>query len=120
MAYRSQRAARALSVLIAATSVMTGIAATPVPQPVPAALPPASFTTWERHAYYAPLDDGVRIAVTLYTPAGGPATSHFPVLFWYLPGHRESIDPATGRLMPAYADEDLRFFTSQGYALAVA
>ncbi|MDQ2641937.1 MAG: CocE/NonD family hydrolase, partial [Pseudomonadota bacterium] len=57
---------------------------------------------------------------TLYTPADAAADSRFPVLLWYMPGHRESIDPATGRLTPAWSEEDLAFFTAQGYALAAA
>ena len=82
------------------------------------ALEPAAG--YERRAWYAPMRDGAKLAVTVYTPAGDPAVTRFPVLLWYLPGHRESIDPATGRLIPAYAEEELAYFTSRGYALAVA
>jgi putative CocE/NonD family hydrolase len=77
-------------------------------------------TGFTRRAYYVPMADGVRLAMTVYLPTGGAPTARFPVLLWYLPGHRESIDPATGRILPAYTDADLRFFTSHGYALAVA
>lgn len=66
------------------------------------------------------MEDGVRLAITVYRPAGAAADSRHPVLLWYMPGHRESIDPATGRLSPAWSEEDLRFFTAQGYALAAA
>src|SRR5690606_15123518 len=63
---------------------------------------------------------GVELAVTVYLPTDGPEVSGFPVLLWYMPGHRESIDPETGEIISAYTDEDLDFFTSHGYALAAA
>ena len=66
------------------------------------------------------MDDGVQLAITVYLPTGGPDVSRFPLLLWYLPGHRESIDPATGDITPAYSAHDLDFFTSHGYALAAA
>ncbi|MCP5145907.1 MAG: CocE/NonD family hydrolase [Gammaproteobacteria bacterium] len=78
------------------------------------------YRGYQRAAYYAPMADGVKLAVTLYTPTGGPAAQGFPVLLWYLPGHRESIDPATGRVTSVYSEHDLQYFTSRGYALAVA
>lgn len=80
----------------------------------------ADSATYQRSAWYVPMEDGVRLAITVYTPAGAPAGSRFPVLLWYMPGHRESIDPATGRLTPAWSEADLAFFTAQGYALAAA
>jgi uncharacterized protein len=84
---------------------------------IAAQAPEGSFT---RQAWYAPMPDGVRLALTVYRPAGVAADARLPVLLWYMPGHRESIDPATGRLMPAWSEEDLAFFTSRGYALAAA
>ncbi|HWL62621.1 MAG TPA: CocE/NonD family hydrolase [Steroidobacteraceae bacterium] len=80
----------------------------------------ADSATYKRTAWYVPMEDGVRLAITVYTPAGAAADSRFPVLLWYMPGHRENIDPATGRLTPAWSEEDLEFFTAQGYALAAA
>jgi putative CocE/NonD family hydrolase len=85
-----------------------------------AASPAAATVPYERSAWYVPMEDGVRLALTLYTPAGTAPDSRFPVLLWYMPGHRESIDPVTGRLVPAWPEEDLAFFTAQGYALAAA
>lgn len=85
-----------------------------------AAGPAAGEAAYERSAWYVPMEDGVRLALTLYSPAGAASDSRFPVLLWYMPGHRESIDPATGRLVPAWSEEDLTFFTAQGYALAAA
>ena len=79
-----------------------------------------AYPAYVRHAYYVPMDDGTQLAITVYRPAKGQGITRFPVLLWYLPGHRESIDPSTGRLTPAYAEEDLRFFTSRGYAMAAA
>ena len=78
------------------------------------------YSSYERRAYYAPMSDGVRLAVTVYTPSNGPVVDKFPVLLWYLPGHRESIDIASGRVTSVYSEQELRYFTSRGYALAVA
>jgi predicted acyl esterase len=78
------------------------------------------YSSYERNAYYVPMSDGVRLAVTVYTPSNGPVAERFPVLLWYMPGHRESIDLANGRIVSAYPEQELRFFTSHGYALAVA
>jgi uncharacterized protein len=75
---------------------------------------------FKRLSAYVPMKDGVQLAITLHFPPGQPADKRFPVLLWYLPGHRENIDPETGRLTPVWSAEDLRFFTSRGYALAAA
>lgn len=75
---------------------------------------------WARCAYYVPMADGVQLAMTVYRPVGGVDTERLPVLLWYLPGHRESIDLRTGRIVPAHSPDDLDYFTSHGYALAVA
>ncbi len=80
----------------------------------------ASETPYLRRAWYVPMEDGVRLAITVHTPAGAAPDSRFPVLLWYMPGHRESIDPASGQLTPAWSEEDLAFFTARGYALAAA
>lgn len=74
----------------------------------------------KRLAAYVPMQDGVRLAITVHLPEGDPAVQRHPVLLWYLPGHREKIDPRTGELTPVWSQEDLRFFTSHGYALAAA
>ncbi len=79
-----------------------------------------TFASYTRSAHYVPMPDGVELAVTVYLPKDGPQVSGFPVLLWYMPGHRESIDPATGEITSAFPDEDLAFFTSHGYALAGA
>lgn len=79
-----------------------------------------TFSSYTRTAHYVPMPDGVELAVTVYLPTDGPEVSGFPVLLWYMPGHRESIDPETGEITSAYTDEDLDFFTSHGYALAAA
>ena len=79
-----------------------------------------TFASYERKAYYVPAADGVRLALTVYLPTDGPDVDRFPVLLWYLPGHRESINPETGEITSAYSAEDLAFFTAHGYALAAA
>lgn len=78
------------------------------------------YSGYSRQAYYAPMPDGVQLAITVYTPRGGPDVERFPVLLWYMPGHRESIDLQSGEIRSAYSVEDLEFFTSHGYALAAA
>ena len=127
MCHRPNRAARlALLTLCAAVlAPLVAIAAQP-DQPSAATTPERAtpstvlFTRYLRHAHYAPMPDGVKLAITVYQPAGGPDVSRFPVLLWYLPGHRESIDPATGTLTSVWSEDDLRYFTTHGYALAVA
>jgi uncharacterized protein len=78
------------------------------------------YIAYDRHADYVAVADGTRLAVTWYVPSGGPATPRFPVLLWYMPGHRESIDPRSGAIRPGMDPEELAFFTSRGYAVAVA
>lgn len=78
------------------------------------------FADYQRRAFYVPADDGVRLAMTVYLPTDGPDVDQFPVLLWYMPGHRESINPATGEIESAFAEEDIEFFTAHGYALAAA
>ena len=85
--------------------------------------PPArvtEFPSYERHAAYVPLADGTRLAVTWYLPAGGPSVARFPVLLWYMPGHRESVDPRTGVIRPGMDAGELAYFTGRGYVVAVA
>ena len=64
--------------------------------------------------------DGTRLAITWYTPIRGPEAQRFPVLLWYMPGHRESINPRTGEIRPGMDLAELDFFTSRGYVVAVA
>lgn len=81
---------------------------------------PIEYTAYQRHAGYVAVADGTRLAVTWYVPSGGPAATRFPVLLWYMPGHRESIDPRTGEIRPGMDPEELAFFTGHGYVVAVA
>ncbi len=57
--------------------------------PSPAAYQLRVEKTW------IPMKDGVRLAVTLYMPAGGRASEHFPVLLEYLP-YRKDDDTLGG------------------------
>ena len=81
--------------------------------------PPATHRGYARATAYAPARDGTRLAVTWYLP-DGPAGERYPALLWYHPGHRESIDPATGAIRPVMAASDIAYFTSHGYAVAIA
>jgi putative CocE/NonD family hydrolase len=78
------------------------------------------YAGYERHADYVAVADGTRLAVSWYVPSQGPAAARFPVLLWYMPGHRESIDPRSGALRPGMDPEELAFFTARGYAVAIA
>ncbi len=80
----------------------------------------AEYRGWERHAGFVAMPDGTRLAMTWYLPVDGPQVSGFPVLLWYMPGHRESIDPLTGAIRTAMDPEEIAFFTGRGYAVAVA
>lgn len=81
--------------------------------------PPATHRGYSRFAAFAPAQDGTRLAVTWYLPQGAVG-ERFPALLWYHPGHRESIDLATGTIRPIMAAADIAFFTAQDYAVAVA
>jgi uncharacterized protein len=81
---------------------------------------PAEYRGYARHAAYVPVTDGTRLAITWYTPTDGPANGRFPALLWYLPGHRETIDPRTGEIRTTMNPQDLAFFTSHGYVVALA
>jgi putative CocE/NonD family hydrolase len=61
--------------------------------------------------------DSVRLAVSVYRPAGdGP----FPTLLWIFPERRETFDPRSGAIVPAMSIEEISFFNSHGYAIALA
>jgi uncharacterized protein len=81
--------------------------------------PARSYAAWQRSAWYITARDGVRLAITVYLPRGHQPEG-FPVLLWYHPGHRESIDPRTGALHPVMPEADIAFWTGHGYAVAVA
>lgn len=81
--------------------------------------PLATHRSYARQAAYASTRDGTRLAVTLYLPQGALG-ARYPTLLWYHPGHRESIDLATGVIRPVMAPDDIAFFTAHGYAVAVA
>ncbi|MFM6932963.1 MAG: CocE/NonD family hydrolase, partial [Novosphingobium sp.] len=82
--------------------------------------PSAAFSEWHRTAYYAPTRDGTLLAVTVYMPGAVKYEGRYPVLLWYHPGHRESIDIKTGIIRPTMSPADIAFFASQGYAVAIA
>ncbi|MFB0610708.1 CocE/NonD family hydrolase [Aurantiacibacter poecillastricola] len=77
----------------------------------------AASATYERHAYLVPVSDGTRLALSVYRPTtGGP----HPTLLWILPERRETIDPRDGTITPVMSGAELAFFTSHGYAVALA
>jgi uncharacterized protein len=110
-----------LWLLLACAAVGSARTAQAAPHPyVAAPVSAAQFGAWQRHSGFVPMTDGTRLAITWYTPAKGPVTQRFPVLLWYMPGHRESIDPRTGEIRPGMDGAELEFFTARGYVVAVA
>lgn len=107
---------QALAMLLCAC---TGAWAAPHPF-VAAPIPASQYGSWQRHAGFVPMQDGTRLAMTWYLPVQGPAATRFPVLLWYMPGHRESIDPVTGTIRTGMEQEEIDFYTGHGYAVAVA
>ncbi|WP_187276636.1 CocE/NonD family hydrolase [Parahaliea maris] len=84
------------------------------------AIPRPLYTSYQRQAFYVPMEDGTRLAATVYTPAQGPDRGRFPAILWYMPGHRESIDLDTGEIVSAFSTAEIAFYTSHGYALVAA
>ena len=78
------------------------------------------YKGYRRISDFAPGADGTKLAITVYIPEGGAPGETFPTILWYLPGHRESIDPVTGKITSTYRPEQIAFFTSHGYAVAAA
>lgn len=107
-------------ILILSSLSMPALAASPGSPFLSQSAPPARYAAYKRAAYYAPVRDGTKLAITVYVPDGKPTGGRFPTLLWYHPGHRESIDRATGVIRPTMAPSDIAFFTSQGYAIAIA
>lgn len=106
--------------LMAMAPGIAGLAhASPHPY-LPAPARAAEYGAWQRQSGFVPMADGTRLAITWYLPAKGPAAQRFPVLLWYMPGHRESIDPRTGEIRPGMDVAELEYFTARGYAVAVA
>jgi uncharacterized protein len=106
----------AVALLLCACS---GAGAAPHPF-VAAPIPATQYGAWQRHAGFVPMQDGTRLAMTWYLPTKGPAATRFPVLLWYMPGHRESIDPVSGTIRTGMEREEIDFYTGHGYAVAVA
>jgi uncharacterized protein len=76
------------------------------------------YSEQKRVATFIPTKDGTRLAATIFMPATPPGV-RIPVIVWYLPGHRESIDPRTGAMRPYGSPEQIKFFNSHGYAWAL-
>jgi predicted acyl esterase len=77
----------------------------------------SSFTTSSARVM---MSDGVKLAVDIHLPSGGPATESFPVILEYLPYQRSTIDPVSGEIKDATTSEEGRFFLSHGYAFVRA
>lgn len=76
------------------------------------------YSEQKRLSMFIPVSDGTKLAATIFLPVV-PGDTRIPVLLWYLPGHRESIDPRTGALRSYGSPEQIKFFTSHGYAWAL-
>src|SRR5437763_8510743 len=60
------------------------------------------YKGYRRLSAFAPGADGTKLAITVYIPEGGAPGDKFPTILWYLPGHRETIDPVTGKITSTY------------------
>ncbi len=78
------------------------------------------YGTLTRSSEYVTMNDGVKLAATVYLPSGGPPAESFPVIFSYTAYHREVINPETGEIIKAYREGVVEFFTSHGYAMVMA
>jgi uncharacterized protein len=78
------------------------------------------FKSWKRFGAYAPMSDGVKLAVDVHVPTKGPARTAFPVILQYTPYQRSTIDPKTGRIGGTMRRIFNQFLVSHGYAVAYA
>ncbi len=78
------------------------------------------YDSLTRSSEYVTMNDGVKLAATVYLPSGGPSAESFPVIFSYTAYHREVINPETGEIIKAYREGVVEFFTSYGYAMVMA
>ncbi len=72
------------------------------------------YSGQRRESLYIPVEDGTRLAATLFFPEDGPV-QQFPVILWYLPGHRQSPSIRQQGKAPYGSREQIDFFTSHGY-----
>ncbi len=78
------------------------------------------YTSFTRSSEYLTMSDGIKLAVVKYLPSEGPSKGPYPVLFTYLPYHRENINPKTGEIKTYFERETVELFTSHGYAMVLA
>jgi hypothetical protein len=78
------------------------------------------YSSFVKMSKYAPMSDGVQLAVDIFLPAGGPSRTKFPVVFQYTPYQRATINPATGAIRDASLNSLAKLLLSYGYAFAVA
>ncbi len=120
MSRRARASATAVRVIACVLGCLS-VGAKAAPHPfVEATVRAGEYRAWQRQSAFVPMADGTRLAITWYTPQQGPVARSFPVLLWYMPGHRESIDPRSGEIRPGMDAAELDFFTSRGYVVAVA
>ncbi len=78
------------------------------------------YTSSKTFSAYVPMPDGVKIAVDVHLPEGGPERTAFPVILEYVPYQRSTINPETGDVRDAAHKREGKFYLSYGYALVVA
>jgi predicted acyl esterase len=81
------------------------------------------FTAYQKVSEYVEMPDGANLAVDIYLPSGGPQNGPFPVVLFYTPYVRATIDPQNGAVkmfMNPYHEDLMRTFTSYGYAVVAA
>ncbi len=78
------------------------------------------YITFRRFSEYVPMSDGVKLAVDVFLPTGGPGTKRFPAVMQYTPYDRSTIDLKTGRIGDFMQSIFNQFLLSYGYALVYA
>jgi uncharacterized protein len=99
------------------------------------AVSPLEYDAYTRQSLYLPMPDGVRLAVDVFLPAGGPAREKYPVVFEYSPYNRGNIFAGmplwqrviarwkTGEWGPVFnaaARRSTRQLLARGYAYVIA
>jgi uncharacterized protein len=93
------------------------------------------YTGHDKKVLFVSMPDGVKLAVDVFIPAGGPAQKSFPVVFIYNPYDRSYINPhlkwweraymwvrygLSGNVFDQMIYDENRYLVSHGYAIVVA
>ena len=76
------------------------------------------YSSSTRSSLFVTMHDGVKLAVDIYLPAGGPKKDSFPTVFIFTPYGRAYIDPKSG--VVTASDSEAYKLLSYGYAVVIA